>query len=49
MGFNNDYAPILHRKSDSGHYAWDNIEIMTRKKHDELTKQERQKKKELVH
>ncbi|NRL58352.1 hypothetical protein F3A76_23980, partial [Salmonella enterica subsp. enterica serovar Typhi] len=37
-GFNNDDAPVLHRKSDKGHYAWDNIEIMTRKAHDELTK-----------
>ncbi|MFJ8264764.1 hypothetical protein [Peribacillus asahii] len=46
-GFNGDYAPILHRKSDKGDYAWDNIEIIARKEHDALTKQERQKKKEL--
>lgn len=45
-GFSQDYAPILHRKSDEGHYEWDNIEIMTRKEHDELTRQERKRKKE---
>lgn len=47
-GFNNDDAPVIHRKSDSGHYDWNNIEIMTRKEHDELTKLERQKKKEFA-
>lgn len=46
--FNKDYAPILHRKNDKGHYAWDNIEIMTRKAHDELTKMERERKKQEV-
>lgn len=46
--FNNDYAPILHRKHDKGNYAWDNIEIMPRKQHDELTKLERERKKELA-
>lgn len=47
-GFDKDYAPVVHRKADSGHYVWDNIEILTRKEHDELTKAERQRKRQAV-
>lgn len=47
-GFSRDYAPVVHRKHDQGNYDWDNIEIMTRKEHDELTKRERQRKKQEV-
>jgi len=44
--FNNKYAPIIHRQSDSGNYDWNNIKIMTKGEHDELTKRERERKRE---
>lgn len=45
-GFTGEYAPVVHRIGGKGtDYEWNNITIIAKKEHDELTKKERQAKK----
>ncbi|MEH7544372.1 hypothetical protein, partial [Neobacillus vireti] len=32
-------APVIHRRNDTGHYSWGNIQILPRNQHDELAMQ----------
>ncbi|ALF11931.1 hypothetical protein [Parageobacillus thermoglucosidasius] len=42
-GFAGEYAPVVHRIGGKGtDYEWNNITIIAKKEHDELTKKERQ-------